>query len=128
VLLMNAPRILAAVSVVLALAASLFFVLESGTAERCTISTPGERECRQVKGETLIEREGTDGAVILAVPVALALAVLLTVVARRRWAIAPAVVLLLANVLALASVGLLYLPATLCALTASLLGRREARG
>jgi hypothetical protein len=114
-------------AVLLALAASIFFAFDSGSAETCIIRTPGASECRQVEGESFINREGSGGVVVLALPVVLSLLVLLALFIRPAWTFVPAIVLLFANLIALASVGLLYLPATLFGLTAGVMGWRSAR-
>ena len=115
----------AVLGVMLSLTASGFFAVSAGTAESCRVEVSGESQCRRVQGETLVEQQGGAAVLLLAVPVVLSLAVLLALLWRPGCALAPALVLTFANLIALASIGLLYLPATLLCLTAAVLGRRN---
>jgi hypothetical protein len=69
---------------------------------------------------TLLEEEGSNVLLLLAVPVLLTLLPLYPKGVARRWvALVCTVVLAVGSLLALASIGLFYLPALVCAIAAA---------
>ena len=114
----------ATVALVLATAASVFFAFARTDAQSCRLETSGERHCQDERGETLVEQEGAVAIALLAVPVAMSLVVLLTVMRWSGWAIVPAVAFSILTLVSIASIGLFYLPSAVVCMAASLLARR----
>ena len=92
-----------------------------GTTSSCTASSGGETACWS-RRRSLLDSEGASVLVVLAVPVLITLLPLLW--PGRRCRLVVAVVLTVATLLALASIGLFLLPTLALAWAAVAAGRR----
>ena len=123
-------RVVAMAGVLAMLAASTLFLFADSYAGSSCTTTDGVRECTE-GSSTLMEKNGRGVLAILAIPVVLAGAVATLVWLRgpRKLAIALAVLLLLACMVAAASVGLFFVPGAVLALVAVALdASRRPRG
>jgi hypothetical protein len=108
--------------------ASLFFTFaDTYSGSSCTAVPEGATSCTDTSS-TFLAVNGTSAAILLVIPLLLAGATFALLSRRaeaaRTLALAPAIALLLACGVAVFSIGLLYLPAALLCLAATIIDRR----